>query len=129
METVRVRRTKDVARVASIATACLPNDYFRTGEAYWIAWDNKVPIGFCIASKDGEEGRHELAGVTQFSRGKGVQVKLIAVREAWMRKEGCTHAVTYVAPDNGPSLVNLLKSGYRIVGTDDENFIHLRKQL
>lgn len=131
---MRIRRTEDVALIASLATACFPQENtFVQGEAYWVVRnEEETPIGFCIAGRDDEDtARLTLAGVTQYYRGRGLQRRLIQVRERWARKQGCEEVVTYVSKYNGPSLVNLLRAGYRIEPEDEDesHFIQLRKKL
>ncbi len=72
------------------------------------------------------------AGVLRMARGRGLQKRLIYVREAWARKHGATHAWTYVFWSNLASMRNLVSWGYVPYTVDIENdsrFVFLKKKL
>ncbi len=46
------------------------------------------------------------------ARGKGLQRRLVRARVAWCRAQGALQVVTYTAPHNAPSMVNLIRSGF-----------------
>jgi GNAT superfamily N-acetyltransferase len=46
-------------------------------------------------------------------RGKGLQSKLLKVRERWAKKYGFTTLTTCAYPDNKYSIANILKAGFQ----------------
>lgn len=55
-----------------------------------------------------------LSGVHPASRGRGLQRRLIRVRERYARRHGFPRAVTYTSSDNVHSANNLIECGYRL---------------
>ena len=49
-------------------------------------------------------------------RGFGLQRLLIALRMASLRRIGCLRMQTTVSPFNGPSLANLMDTGFKVIG-------------
>ncbi len=52
-------------------------------------------------------------GVVSYAAGKGLQRKLLKVREKYAKRYGCASVVTYTARDNYASITNLIRAGYR----------------
>lgn len=79
------------------------------------------------------------AGVMPLYRGKGLQAKLIGVREVDMRIAGVEVAATYTNPDSAASMRSLIACGYRpYEATKETNlagegrapaFVHWRRDL
>jgi GNAT superfamily N-acetyltransferase len=84
-------------------------------EGYW--WITRLgdePVAFCgmLASKQwAATGYLHRVGVLPAHRGKGLQQRLIAVREAHARKLGWTHTITDTT-ENTPSSNSLIRRGY-----------------
>lgn len=82
---------------------------------WWILYDGVKPIGFCGVYKSSQwagTGYLCRAGVLTEYRGKGLQRRLIRVRERKARQLGFTHLVTDTY-ENPPSANNLIACGYK----------------
>jgi GNAT superfamily N-acetyltransferase len=94
------------------------------GNEYWILWDEEgEAAGFCsvrpLRSTSYEPDWEKTAflsraGLLPHARGKGLQRRMLQIRQRWARDEGFTRITTYVALDNVPSARNLVKSGFTI---------------
>ena len=86
---------------------------------WWLLYDvdgSREVAGFCGLTptySDPTIGYLKRAGVLPMHRGKGLQRRLVRVREARARRNGWTHIVTDTT-DNPPSANNLISCGYRI---------------
>lgn len=56
------------------------------------------------------------AGVLKAARGRGIQRELIRARVRWGWRRGASRATSYCTADNQPSLTNLMRCGFRVVG-------------
>lgn len=132
--TLRIRQTKDYNLIHKLDRRFFPADdpVQLTGTTWWIVEDAQGVAGFAgMRPLKGEStGFLSRVGVSPRLRGKGVQRRLIRLREAQARREGLRWIITYTAPDNWPSIANLLKSGYQVydpawrwVGSDAVYFI------
>lgn len=113
--TIRIRQTEDLELVQELHRLAFPTAGWEGDEGtFWIAWESGKPIGFCSAHvhPDGTVflSRAAVMGVAQ---GKGIQRRMITARMRWAVAEGANQCVTFVHPDNFPSLVNLLRCGFR----------------
>ncbi len=82
---------------------------------WWLATVDKVPAGFaCMRIYPDQTGYLALAGVLTAFRGQGIQKKLIRVREAYARREGCTMVFTYTAWKNWASANSLIRNEYTL---------------
>lgn len=83
---------------------------------WWIAYSNREPAAFAALAEayaTPNLGYLKRAGVLPEHRGKGLQLRLIRVREAYARKLGCTGMITDTT--NNPASANtLIKAGYRL---------------
>lgn len=82
---------------------------------WWIMYDGSLPIGFCGMYKSttwANTGYLCRAGISPGYRGKGLQKRLIRVRERRARVLGWTHLVTDTY-ENPASANNLIACGYR----------------
>ncbi len=94
------------------------------GNQYWILWSQYgEPVGYCSAREtigDSDCVFLSRAGVFADHRGSGFQRRMIKVRERWAKSLGYKTVVTYTWPTNGPSIANLVKSGYRVYDPEYE---------
>lgn len=82
----------------------------------WAALDESGNVIATAGLEWDEESRHgELVFcvVSPQARGKGLQQRLIRSRVAWARKHGAQSLETYASTDNLPSLISLMKCGFR----------------
>jgi GNAT superfamily N-acetyltransferase len=83
---------------------------------WWILYDGVTPVGFAglhPSSQWGGTGYLARAGVVKDYRGKGLQKRLIRVRERKARALGWSHLVTDTC-GNPASANNLIACGYRM---------------
>ncbi len=82
---------------------------------WWVARNEHGDVLGYAAARMTREGFGYLAWarVLPGARGYGVQRRLIRARVAWCRAQGAQAVVTYTAPDNVPSMRNLIGSGFR----------------
>jgi GNAT superfamily N-acetyltransferase len=82
---------------------------------WWIIYDGKNPVAFCGMIPTTEDGRLAgyfiRAGVVEKARGKGLQTKLIKVRESKAKKQGIKLIITDTTA-NPYSSNNLIKAGF-----------------
>jgi GNAT superfamily N-acetyltransferase len=55
----------------------------------------------------------ERAGVLPIAKGLGLQRRMVRVRERWAQEVGASCCLTYAIYSNYPSIINLLRCGYR----------------
>ena len=84
---------------------------------YWALYDGEQPIGLTSAVFRPEKGYVYLsyAIIIPGHEAKGLQRKLINHRLRWAKKQGAIYAVTYTLLKNYPSMINLLRCGFRLV--------------
>lgn len=83
---------------------------------HWIAYDNKTPVGFASSRKVYSRenwGYIAACGVLASHRGHGLMRKLVARVAKHAREQGWDGVLTYVALNNIPSMISLLRSGFR----------------
>lgn len=79
----------------------------------WIVWLNGDAVGFCAMDLlSSNIAYFSRAGLSYKVRGKGLQKRLISVRERFAKKQGYAKIITYTVLDNIKSSVNLQKRGY-----------------
>lgn len=116
-----IARTDDVEAVQRLHSAIFPDDEWENADAYWLVYNEYgAHVGFCCArlTDKGKSLFLSRAGVRSTCRGNDIQKRMIRVRERWGRKQGATHAITYTVLDNYPSIVSLIKCGYRFYPPD-----------
>lgn len=89
---------------------------------FWLAKLDGKPVGFCSAYYHESLGCVFLsrAAVMTTANGLGLQRRMIRARVAWARTlAGCNRVVTYCAPRNYLSLVNLLRCGFKFYDPAD----------
>lgn len=117
MPRFRIRRVEDDALCQAMHTLLFPHDDWEDADAYWVAFDERGgPAAFAsarrLATEDGVFFTR--AGVMPYARGAGLQRRLTHARLRWCREIGAQYALTYVLYDNHPSLMNLLRCGFRL---------------
>jgi GNAT superfamily N-acetyltransferase len=98
----------------------------------WWALDGDPSKAYAGAFVEGEALHLERCYVSPELRGGRLQRRLIRVREAWGRRMGCTHAVTYTSTAFWKSYRSLIRcgylpTGYRFVG--GRGWIDWRREL
>ena len=117
----RLVRTDNTRLVESLDGLIFPDDEPPEWDAAWLVVpttppEDPEPVGFCTARKiPGEPGAFlSRAGLLQCARGQGLQRRMIRVRERWARAEDLEYILTYTRPDNYPSIMSLIRCGYRL---------------
>ena len=131
---MKIHETDDLGQVAALHMVCFPHDQWEEGIQHWIVTHRKVPVGFASITATEEDGTAMLlrTGITTKFQGRGTQRALIRVREEWAAENGFSILTTYVHKNNFPSLMNLIKSNYRMVEVDGGEvtpFIYFEKVL
>jgi GNAT superfamily N-acetyltransferase len=117
----------------------LPNDQpIDPAVGHWFvarAKDTGLCAGFACLKVCDQPGYGYLAraGVYRDYRGKGLQARLIRVRERKARELGLTHMVSDTHKDNWASANSLIRCGYRMYQPDEpwalDNSIYWIKKL
>lgn len=112
------------------------SDPFEKGEGYWwIAYDGKTPAGFAgmTLHENGTMAFLCRCGVLPEYRGKGLQRKLIKVRERLAKKIGVKWLVSYTTRKRLVSGNNLIKCGFLLFDPPfswgDKYWLHFRKEI
>lgn len=84
----------------------------------WVAKDADGELaGFCTVRQSvafDDTVFLSRSGVMAGAQGNGLQRRMIRTRLRWAKRKGYKHAITYTVWDNYPSMVNLLKCGFRV---------------
>ena len=113
------RKAEIAATLKYLQKKCLPHDYpcDITKGHWWIAYvDNIIPVGFAGMVRSiswWDCGYLCRAGVITEYQGKGIQKRLIKVREAQAKRLGWNWIITDTR-DNPPSSNNLIACGFRL---------------
>lgn len=116
---ITFRATDDAQQIIALQALLFPADDRVRLDSFVQAWagydESDFPVAFCTARHWVSEGAVflERAGVMPAFNGKGLQRRMIRLRERWARSIGAGVVLTYVAPKNYQSMVNLLRCGYR----------------
>lgn len=123
---ISLRRTEDMDTIANLHAMAFPDSSMIPLDGthtFWLAMQDGKPVGFCSAIFYDWKGCVFLsrAAVMQSAAKNGLQRRMIRTRVAWAHTlVGCDRVVTYCAPRNYPSLVNLLRCGFRLYEPKDE---------
>lgn len=95
----------------------------------WVVLDDATIAAYSTVYET-EPGVLSLRGcqVARKYRGLGLQRRLLRVRLRYARRHGMRMARTYVAVDNAPSLVNVLRVGFRPFRVTD-GFLEMEKKI
>ena len=111
-----IRRTDDWTGVQKINNRHFNAEIYQDYDgAAWFVYYKGFVVGFC-SCRVLEGGTLYLtrAAIQPEHRGKGLHKRMLRVREAYGRRVGCGEAITYVAKDNMPSIMGLVKSNYKL---------------
>ena len=116
----RIRQEPMPVAVLALDEICFPDDH-RINPAdslWWIAWHGKQPVAYAGLRLCRDPQNLGLAflcrvGVIPEHRGRGLQKRLIRVRENAARKLAVTELITYCVPWNYPSINSLISCGYK----------------
>jgi RimJ/RimL family protein N-acetyltransferase len=118
--TYRIQREETPLAVLPLDEICFPDDYRVSldGALWWLVWRGKDIVGYaglrpCQDPKNKGLGFMNRVGVVPAHRGRGLQKRLIRVREAAARALGLKELVTYCVPWNCASINSLVACGYR----------------
>lgn len=115
----RLKRTWDFEKVLELDRRIFPSDEalrFNENAAYWLLKHDGKDVGFCSLNPIKWEPKGcflSRAGILRGHQKAGLQRRMISTRTKYAKKMGFEWAVTYTMIDNHPSIVNLLKSGFR----------------
>ena len=119
---MKLRLIDDVEEAREIHSLAFPADHWVGDEhTFWVYENRYNVLGFCSAVILPESNHLYLsrAAVIVQAQGKGLQAKMIRARLAWGIEHGCSLAKTYTSPKNYPSIVSLLKCGFRFYTPTD----------
>ncbi len=116
----QVVRCTDVELMRFLNSRLFPDEFFEGPEAgnqYWVAREvhSQHPVGFCsVRPFTGSAVFMSRAGVMPEARGSYLHIRMIKARANWARAQGYSTAVTYCAPFNIKSAVNLQHAGFTL---------------
>jgi len=118
--TYNIRMEKAPIAVLPLDEICFPTDHRidLADSIWWIVWRGKQAVAYaglrpCQNACNTGLGFLCRVGVIPQHRGKGLQKRLISVRERQARRMGLTQLVTYCVPWNPPSINSLISCGYK----------------
>jgi GNAT superfamily N-acetyltransferase len=118
--TTTIRRTTDLETVRRLDAELIGTDVAppSADHTWWLCMVDGKVAGYCGMSvfKD-EKGLCAFlsrSGVLREFRGRGLQKRMIRVREAEARRRCCVYALTYTARSNLASANNLIRCGYSL---------------
>lgn len=134
----RIALTPQSAKLLrALQKTCLPYDapYLQKNAWYWVGYLDKTPVAFCILAPSlrwADCVYLARAGVVFAFRGRGLQKRMILIRERLARKQGYKWAVTDTA-ENPASANSLISRGYKLYEPKDpwglSTAIYWRKRL
>jgi GNAT superfamily N-acetyltransferase len=97
---------------------CLPDDepYFPKNGWWWVGLDQRQVVAFCLvipSSQWGDTAYLARSGVMPAWRGKGLQKRMVTIREQFAKKRGYRWMITDTT-DNPASANNLISRGYKL---------------
>lgn len=136
----KIRQEPMPLAVIPLDEICFPaDDRINPADSlWWIAWHGKQPVAYAglrLCRLEQNLGAAFLcrAGVIPAHRGRGLQKRLIRVRENAARKLAITELVTYCVTYNAPSINSLIRCGYRTYNPATKyggpNAVYFRKPL
>lgn len=115
---LRTAQVEDLEEQRELYEQFMPGDLWigdEHGHTFWATKDGDHTVAMCSAVYRPQKGYvyFSSAGVDPRYRGLGLQRKLIQTRLRWARRQGAIYVVTYARTSNYPSVMNLLKCGFR----------------
>jgi GNAT superfamily N-acetyltransferase len=97
---------------------CLPHDKLCTSKTavWWVGFDGDTPVAFCVLSpsrKWADTAYLARSGVIPAYRGKGLQKRMITIREKYAKRKNFTWVISDTTA-NPPSSNSLIKRGYQL---------------
>lgn len=117
--------------------ACLPDDdpVFPDNGIWWFGYAGRQPVAFCLLKPSHrwlDTAYLARAGVLYLWRGKGLQKRMIRLRERAARQLGYTWMVSDTT-DNPPSANSLARMGYQMFAPSipwaNDTSLYWRKRL
>lgn len=117
---IKIRRVKDIFSIDESLTQHLWDiwrftqpTWFTPARYFWVVFYGKKWIGYgCASVQDKETLYLGPTFISEKHRGKGLQKKLIRVREKFAQKKGFSYLISSVNYDNVVSAKNLETSGF-----------------
>jgi GNAT superfamily N-acetyltransferase len=140
MSRYAIRAESAPVAVLALDEVCFPDDWRvkLDDSIWWLVWRGKEAVGYaglrpCKAPRNAGVGFLCRVGVVPKHRGRGLQKRLIAVREATARRLGLKELVTYCVPWNCASINSLVSCGYKFYRPETKwggaGSVYLRKVL
>lgn len=106
---------------------------FKRNRDWWVIVEDSSIVAYCGCLYSEKVCVFVRAWVYEPFRGKGLQRRMIAIREKAARMNGCYSLVTYTVTDNPHSANNLIRKGFKIHDPQykyvGKNVIYFLKQL
>jgi hypothetical protein len=129
------KKTKDFEKLSEMHLRAFPNEdvrEFKRDVCWFILNESKEVIGYCSLNAC-EKDTVFFSSSAVFEKGKGRHKASISYRCRWAKRHGYKWVVTYVHPENYPSLVNLINSKFELYIPDykyvGDGFTYMRKKL
>jgi len=102
---------------------CLPYDkpYVSTDSTWWVGLDGDKPVAFCVVSPSTrwkDTVYLSRSGVIPEYRGKGLQKRMITIREMYAKRKNYTWIITDTTA-NPQSSNSLIRRGYQLFEPSD----------
>lgn len=135
-----IRAENAPVAVLALDEQCFPHDdrVSLDDSLWWLVWRGKEAVGYaglrpCQNPQNAGLGFLCRVGVLPRHRGRGLQKRMIAVREAAAKRLGLRELVTYCVPWNSASINSLVACGYRFYRPETKwggsSSVYLRKRL
>jgi len=117
---MKLRQTKRILLIQELDKICFPEDapleqVDLLSTIWFIAYEGKTVAAYAgIKVVQGNTGYLIRAGVLPDHRGKGLQTKLIKIRERWANKNGLKYLITYTTTDHVVSANSLIRCGFKL---------------
>jgi len=136
----RIAQTDDGLAVLALDEICFPADVRTSldGALWWLVTLGKEVVGYaglrpCQMPQNRGAAFLCRVGILRKHRGRGLQKRLIRVRERAARAAGIDEVITYTAAWNLPSANSLISCGYRLYRPESlwggDTSLYWRKRL
>jgi GNAT superfamily N-acetyltransferase len=112
----RLKADADLSDIKSLYGKLIEGEWVGDECTFWELRQKGRLIAFCAAKYTPETrcAALSVACVVYRARGRGLQRRMIRLRERWARTQGARTMMTYVAKRNPYSFANLILAGYRM---------------